>query len=189
VKARTAQANQIRGLLSEFGLIIPVGIVNIAKHELPGAFRLLIDHLKELDAQVDEMQAQVVAWHCASAVSVRLQKTPRIGPITASALVASLGDTKNFDSGGKNVLLGMSKRGDTYLRTLLSHGARAVIRAVQAKLDKEGWLYKLLSRRNANVAAVALAKKNARTVWALLAHGRDFCADYGAQAWRRRLRS
>lgn len=211
VKARTAQANQIRGLLSEFGLIIPVGIVNIAKrvpeliedasNELPGSFRLLIDrlmdHLKELDRQVDEMQAQVVAWHRANAVSVKLQKIPGIGPITASALVASLGDAKNFDSGrqvaawlglvprqhssgGKNVLLGMSKRGDTYLRTLLIHGARAVIRAAQAKPDQEGWLHKLLARRNANVAAVALANKNARTVWALLAHGREYQVGYGA---------
>ncbi len=210
VKARTAQANQIRGLLSEFGLIIPVGIVNIAKrvpeliedasNELPGSFRLLIDrlmdHLKELDTQVDEMEAQVVAWHRASATSVKLQKIPGIGPITASALVASLGDAKNFDSGrqvaawlglvprqhssgGKNVLLGMSKRGDTYLRTLLIHGARAVIRAAQAKPDKEGWLHKLLARRNANVAAVALANKNARTVWALLAHGRQYQPGYG----------
>lgn len=210
VKARTAQANQIRGLLSEFGLIIPVGIVNIAKrvpeliedasNELPGAFRLLIDrlmdHLKELDAQVDEMEAQVVAWHRANAVSVKLQKIPGIGPITASALVASLGDAKNFDSGrqvaawlglvprqhssgGKNVLLGMSKRGDTYLRTLLIHGARAVVRSAQAKPDKEGWLHKLLARRNANVAAVALANKNARTVWALLAHGREYQPGYG----------
>ncbi len=210
VKARTAQANQIRGLLSEFGLIIPVGIVNVAKrvpeliedasNELPGSFRLLIDrlmdHLKELDAQVDEMQAQVVAWHRASATSVKLQKIPGIGPITASALVASLGDAKNFDSGrqvaawlglvprqhssgGKNMLLGMSKRGDTYLRTLLIHGARAVIRAAQAKPDKEGWLHKLLARRNANVAAVALANKNARTVWALLAHGREYQPGYG----------
>jgi transposase len=110
--------------------------------------------------------------------------------------VASLGDAKNFDSerqvtawlglvprqhssGGKNVLLGMSKRGDTYLRTLLIHGARAVIRAAQAKPDKEGWLHKLLSRRNANVAAVALANKNARTVWALLAHGREYQPGYG----------
>lgn len=210
VKARTAQANQIRGLLSKLGLIIPVGIVNIAKrvpeliedasNELPGAFRLLIDrlmdHLKELDAQVDEMEAQVVAWHRANAVSVKLQKIPGIGPITASALVASLGDAKNFDSGrqvaawlglvprqhssgGKNVLLGMSKRGDTYLRTLLIHGARAVVRSAQAKPDKEGWLHKLLARRNANVAEVALANKNARTVWALLAHGRAYQPGYG----------
>jgi transposase len=211
VKARTAQANQIRGLLGEFGLIIPVGIANIAKrvpqlledasNELPGSLRLLIDrlmaHLKELDRQVGELEVQIIAWHRASDVSTKLQKLPGIGPITASALVASLGDAKNFDSGrqlaawlglvprqhssgGKNVLLGMSKRGDSYLRTLLIHGARAVIRHAQAKPDGQGWLHRLLARRNANVAAVALANKNARIAWALLAHEREFRADYAA---------
>lgn len=211
VKARTAQVNQIRGLLSEFGLIIPVGIVNIAKrvpeliedasNELPGSFRRLIDrlmdHLKELDRQVGELEAQVLAWHRSNAASVKLQKIPGIGPITASALVASLGDAKNFDSGrqvaawlglvprqhssgGKNVLLGMSKRGDSYLRTLLIHGARSVIQAAARKSepDTSSWLHQLLVRRNANVAAVALANKNARRVWALLAHDREFRADY-----------
>ena len=211
VKARTAQGNQVRGLLAEFGLIIPVGIANIAKrvpeliedasNELPGSFRLLIDrlmeHLKDLDRQVSELEAQIVVWHRSNAASSRLQKLPGIGPITASALVASLGDAKNFDSGrqvaawlglvprqhssgGKNVLLGMSKRGDAYLRTLLIHGARSVIQATQRKSEPDtgSWLHKLLARRNANVAAVALANKNARRVWALLAHGREFRADY-----------
>lgn len=211
VKARTAQANQIRGLLAEFGLVIPVGIANIARcvpaliedasNELPGAFRLMIDrlmdHLKELHRQVGELEAQIVAWHRANAASVQLQKLPGIGPITASALAATLGDAKNFasgrqvaawlglvprqhSSGGKNVLLGMSKRGDCYLRTLLIHGARAVIRAQQAKPQTDAWLHRLLARRNANVAAVALANKNARIAWALLAHGREYRADWAA---------
>lgn len=213
VKARTAQANQIRGLLAEFGLVIPVGIANItrrvpaliedASNELPSSFRLLIDrlmdHLKELHRQVGELEAQIVAWHRANAASVQLQKLPGIGPITASALAATLGDAKNFgsgrqvaawlglvprqhSSGGKNVLLGMSKRGDCYLRTLLIHGARAVIRAQQAKAQTDAWLHRLLARRNANVAAVALANKNARIAWALLAHGREFSADWSKGA-------
>ena len=210
VKARTAQANQIRGLLGEFGLIIPQGIANIAKrvpelienasNELSGSFRLLIDrlmaHLKELDRQLDELDAKIKEWHRASDASRKLTMIPGIGPVTASALIATIGDAKNFNngrqmaawlglvpkqnsSGGKNVLLGISKRGDTYLRTLLIHGARAVIYAAQRKKDKvESWLSRLLERRNMNVAAVALANKNARIVWALLARDREFRSDY-----------
>jgi transposase len=216
VKARTAQANQIRGLLAEFGLVIPQGIGHIAKrvpeliedasNELPGSFRLLVqrllEHLKELDREVGEMEAQIVAWHRSNEDSRKLEKVPGIGPITASAIVASIGDAKNFDnarqmaawlglvprqhsSGGKNVLLGISKRGDVYLRTLLIHGARSVISAVQRKKDSmDGWLGGLLKRRNVNVTAVALANKNARIVWALLRHGCEFRADYVASIAR-----
>ena len=76
-------------------------------------------------------------------------------------------------------LLGMSKRGDVYLRTLLIHGARSAILAARRRNDrKNGWLANLLARRHANIVAVALANKNVRTVWALLAHGRDFKPDY-----------
>lgn len=211
VKARTAQSNQIRGLLAEFGLIVPVGIANIGKrvpeliedatNELTGSFRLLIarlmDHLKELDRQVDELEAQIKSWHRASDASCKLEKVPGIGPITASALVATIGDAKNFDggrqlaawlglvprqhsTGGKSNLMGMSKRGDTYLRTLLIHGARSVIFRAQQKVDKVGWLNELVQRRNKNVAAVALANKNARIIWALLANDREFRSDYEA---------
>ena len=208
VKARTAQANQIRGLLGEFGLIIPQGIAHIAKrvpeliedasNELTGSFRLL-DHLKELDKQVGEIEVQIKTWHRASDASCKREKIPGIGPITASALVASVGNAKNFDdgrqlaawlglvprqhsSGGKPTLLGISKRGDSYLRTLLIHGARSVIFRAQQKADKSSWLHKLLARRNPNVAAVALANKNARIVWALLANEREFRADYASAA-------
>lgn len=209
VKARTAQANQIRGMLGEFGLVVPKGIANLvprvpeliedASNELPGSFRLLVqrllDHLKELDKQVDELERQIRTWHRANAASSKLEKIPGIGPITASALVATIGDAKNFDngrqvaawlglvpkqhsSGGKNVLLGMSKRGDTYLRTLLIHGARAVIYRTQQAADTGNWAYRLLLRRNPNVAAVALANKNARIVWALLTNGIEYKSDY-----------
>ncbi|CAM3486938.1 IS110 family transposase [Polaromonas hydrogenivorans] len=209
VKARTAQANQIRGLLSEFGLTIPQGIGHIANrvpelledasNELPGSFRLLVqrllDHLKALDAQVDALESQIVQWHRQSEASRKLEEVPGIGPITASALVASLGDAKNFDSGrqvaawlglvpkqhssgGKHNLLGISKRGDSYLRTLLIHGARSVIHRAQQKPDACSWINGVVNRRHKNVAAVALANKNARIVWALLAHGREFRADY-----------
>jgi transposase len=209
VRERTAQANQIRGLLSEFGLVIPQGIAHIAQrvpeliedasNELPGQFRLLIqrllDHLKELSRQAAEIEAQIQAWHRQSDLSRKLEKIPGIGPITASALVATMGEAKNFDngrqvaawlglvprqhsSGGKSNLLGISKRGDCYLRTLLIHSARSVIRVANRKAEQSGWLHELLQRRNHNVAAVALANKNARTVWALLAHDREFQPDY-----------
>ena len=198
VRARTAQANQIRGLLAEFGLVIPQGIAYIARRlpqlmeqpELPDSFRVLLQrlyaHLKELDKQVDELEVTIAHWHRESELSRKLAEVPGIGPITATALVASVGDAKNFkngrqlaawlglvprqhSSGGKSVLLGISKRGDTYLRTLLIHGARAVIRHAQNK-PAIGWLGRLLDRRNKNIAAVALANKNARIVWALLTH-------------------
>jgi len=207
IKVRTAQANQIRGLLSEFGTVIPQGIANITKHlpemmeksDLPSRFRDLLqrlcDHLKDIDKQVDEMDEKIQQWHRSSETSRKLAEIPGIGPITATALVASIGNAKNFvngrqlaawlglvprqhSSGGKSVLLGISKRGDTYLRTLLIHGARAVIRFAENK-PSTTWLNKLLSRRNKNVAAVALANKNARVVWALLTREEQrFRSDY-----------
>ena len=211
VKARTAQGNQIRGLLGEFGLAIPKGIACIAKlvpeliedasNELTGSFRLLVqrlvEHLKELDRQVGELEVQIRTWHRQSDLSRKLEKIPGIGPITASALIATIGDAKNFadgrqlsawlglvpkqhSSGGKSTLLGISKRGDSYLRTLMIHGARSVILSATKKVDQTGWLHKILERRHPNVASVALANKNARTVWALLAHDREFRPDYAS---------
>jgi len=212
VQARTAQANQIRGLLGEFGLVLPQGIHHIyrktpelledASNELTGSFRLLIlrllDHLKELDKQVQEMEREIVQWHRQHEDSKRLEQIPGIGPITASALVASLGDAKSFQngrqlaawlglvprqhsSGGKQNLLGISKRGDTYLRTLLIHGARAVVLVADRKPDHSPtcrWASKILLRRNKNITAVALANKNARIVWAMLVHNRTYQTDY-----------
>ncbi len=122
--------------------------------------------------------------------SRKLEAIPGIGPITASAIVATVGDAREFkngrqmaawmglvprqnSSGGKQTLLGISKRGDVYLRTLLIHGARAVIRLAENKAEPSSWLRKLMARRNKNVAAVALANKNARIVWALLANDQN----------------
>lgn len=209
VKARTAQGNQIRGLLAEFGIIIPQGIRSITKqipeiledgeNGLPGAMRNLLerltDNLKEMDRQVNELEAKIQLWHRENAASRKLAEIPGLGPITASAIVATVGDAREFkngrqlaawmglvpkqhSSGGKQTLLGISKRGDTYLRTLMIHGARAVIRFAENKAEPESWLRKLMARRNKNVAAVALANKNARIVWALLANDRMFRPDY-----------
>ena len=209
VKARTAQGNQIRGLLAEFGIIIPQGIRSISKqipeiledgeNWLPGTMRNLIDrlteNLKEMDRQVKELEAKIQLWHRENAASCKLAEIPGLGPITASAIVATVGDAREFkngrqlaawlglvpkqhSSGGKQTLLGISKRGDTYLRTLMIHGARAVIRFAENKEKPNVWLGKLMARRNKNIAAVALANKNARIVWALLANNRIFRPDY-----------
>ena len=210
VKARTAQANQIRGLLGEYGIILPQGMIHLSQDlpailedvsdDLPTVFRQLVqrllEHLKELDRQVSELEQQIQLWHRESATSQKLAQIPGIGAITASAMVASIGDARCFkngrqlaawlglvprqhSSGGKPTLLGISKRGDSYLRTLLIHGARAVLRVAERKANYAGsWLANLMSRRHQNVAAVALANKNARIIWALLAHNRNYQANF-----------
>jgi transposase len=214
VKARTAQANQIRGLLGEFGIVLPQGIACLSRrvpeiledavNGLPNPVRQLINgllaHFKELDRQAAELERQIRLWHREHASSRKLEHIPGIGPITASALVASIGNAKNFkngrqvaawlglvpaqnSSGGKTKLLGISKHGDVYLRTLLIHGARSVLRHLKQRPDHtDSWLARLVARRNRNVAAVALANKNARIAWALLAHQRDFEPDYVSAA-------
>jgi transposase len=210
VVERTAQANQIRGLLSEFGIVIPKGIRHLerrlpeiledAENGLSGMsrdlFNRLFSHFLELDRQVKEFDGQINEWHRENADSRRLASIPGIGPITATALIAAIGNASAFEnarqlaawlglvprqdsSGGKERLLGISKRGDVYLRTLLIHGARSVLWSLKRRTDRaEGWLARLAERRNPNIAAVALANKNARIVWALLAHDRDYQAGY-----------
>jgi transposase len=212
VKARTAQANQIRGLLAEFGIVIAKGMGHIAKrlpeiledgeNGVPGMMRELLqrlgENLKEMDKQVGELERQIKLWHRENEQSRKLEAIAGIGPITASAYVASVGDAKSFKnarqvaawlgmvprhegSGGKVKPGRISKRGDVYLRTLLIHGARSVIRQFERKPDQaEGWLKALLARRHKNIAAVALAAKNARIAWALLAHERSYQGDYVA---------
>jgi transposase len=155
-----------------------------------------LEHLRALDRQVQELEREINAWHREDTASQRLQAIPGIGPLTASALVASVGNANAFhnarqfaawlglvprqnSSGGKTKLLGISKRGDTYLRTLLIHGARSVLLSAKRHPDRaSGWLVRVASRRNPNIAAVALANKNARVVWAMLAHGRDYQVGY-----------
>jgi transposase len=209
VKARTAQANQIRGLLAEFGIVLSQGVSSITKrvpevledgeNGLPGLLRQLIERLTvnliEMDRQVNELEKQIQQWHRENEASQRLAEIPGMGPITASAIVATVGDAREFkngrqlaawlglvprqySSGGKATLLGISKRGDVYLRSLLIHGARAVIRYAEQKAAPDSWLRKLMARRHRNVAAVALANKNVRVIWALLTSGEVFQPDY-----------
>ncbi len=211
VKARTALSNQIRALLSEFGVVLPKGFSALftrvpealedAANELTSIVRelaqRLLDHIKDLDELIKKLELQIRQWARADETVRRIEQIPGIGPISATALVASLGDVSHFEngrqvsawlglvprqhsSGGKTVLSGITKRGDSYLRTLLIHGARAAILAAQRRRQgPPDWLAKLLERKHPNVAAVALASRNARIVWALLKHKRDYEPGYG----------
>jgi transposase len=214
MKARNAQANQIRGLLGEFGIVLPQGITHLrgqlpeiledGDNGLPGLMRSLLSRLQaqlaQLEQQLAALEREIVLWHRQNDDSRRLARISGIGPLTASAYVASLGNAKGFkngrqvaawlgivprqdSSGGKPKLLGISKHGDVYLRTLLIHGARAVLRHVEHRPDQaDSWLRRLMVRRGKNVAAVALANKNARIAWALLAHQREFEPHYVSTA-------
>ncbi len=214
VKSRTAQVNQIRGLLGEYGVVLSrgirqvrVGVPAILAEEdgrLPGMFRELLarlyQHLVMLDEEVYALETQIKVWHGGNEDSQRLAKIPGVGVLTATALVASIGDARSFhngrqlaawlglvprqhSSGGKPLLLGISKRGDAYLRTLMIHGARAAERVVEAgRCRTDAWSVELGRRRPKNVVCVARANKNARIVWALLAHQRAYDANYQSMA-------
>ncbi|GJL73248.1 MAG: hypothetical protein NMNS01_24470 [Nitrosomonas sp.] len=201
-------------MLSEFGIVMPQGIRSISKYMpdiledaengLPGTLRKLLErlngHLKELGRQVEELELQIKLWHKGNQASKKLEAIPGFGSITASAIVATVGNAtefengrqlaawfglvlKQYSNGGKQILLGISKRGDTYLRTLLIHGARAVTLFSKNKIESQGWLYKLITRRNKNIAAVALANKNARIIWVLLVKGTIFHPDHASAAY------
>ncbi len=209
VKFRTAQINGLRGLLAEYGEVMPQGRAGIAKGIAAALAQLvdrlpavLLDTLREqwarvgqLDEQVAEIERRLRAWHKEDKASRRIAEIPGVGLLTATAAVAAMGDPKSFKSGrefaawlglvpkhtgtgGRIRMLGISKRGDTYLRTLLIHGARSVI--VNSK-QPSTWVTNLTQRKAANVAVVALANKMARTIWALLAHERAFQKGYVSQ--------
>ncbi|MDI1294258.1 MAG: IS110 family transposase, partial [Methylobacter sp.] len=206
VHQRTAKANQIRGLLGEYGIVVERRVdvlrkalpllLEDAENGLTPEFRYLLEGLQQdlikLNERVDDMDKNIKTLASNNDDAKRLQQVPGIGPITATALICAIGDGKQFkrgrdmaawlgltprqhSSGGKDRLLGISKRGDAYLRTLLIHGARAVLRVAGDKDDpRSRWLQNLCNRRNKNIAAVALANKNARIVWALLTKQTDF---------------
>jgi len=157
---------------------------------------MLVEHLRELGNKVAELEGRIRAIHRTDAPGQLLETIPGIGPLTASALAASIGNARAFrngrelaawlglvprqhSSGGTSRLLGISKRGDTALRTLLIHGARAVIRVAVTKQEMaDSWLMKLCRRRHKNIAAVALAAKNARTACAMLIRDQVFQASH-----------
>jgi transposase len=171
-------------------------VLEDADNHLSSDFRVLLAGLRQdlqnLDERVKELDKRIQRQADTDPGAKRLQQIPGIGPITATALVSGVGDAKQFkrgrdmaawlgltpgqhSSGGKERLLGISKRGDAYLRTLLIHGARAVLKVAEQKDDpRSRWLQSLSERRNKNIAAVALANKNARIAWALLTKNRDY---------------
>lgn len=152
---------------------------------------MLSDRIQSITEKVDELELKIKQSNKQNEHIKRLEDIPGIGPLTASAFVATIGNVDAFkngrelaaflglvprqhSTGGKQNLLGISKRGDSYLRTLLIHGARAVIRFAESKQDKSPWLVDLIGRRNKNIAAVALANKNVRIIWAMLARDTAF---------------
>ena len=211
VRQRTALVNQIRGLLSEYGIVISRRVESLrnalpdiledVENRLTADFRILLKGLQEdlmhLDDRIDTQDQAIKRLAQEHEGAKRLQQLRGIGPITATALIAAIGDGRQFargrdaaawcglvpgqhSSGGKSKLLGISKRGDTYLRTLMIHGARAVLRYPQNKDDRlSQWLQKLCNRRNKNIAAVALANKTMRMAWELLVRGQDYDPNFG----------
>ena len=171
-------------------------VLGNGENALSGDFRALLEGLRQdlqnLDERVKELDKRIQRQADSDPGAKRLQQIPGIGPITATALVSGVGDARQFkrgrdmaawlgltpgqhSSGGKERLLGISKRGDAYLRTLLIHGARAVLKVAGQKDDpRSRWLQSLSERRNKNIAAVALANKNARIAWALLSKNLDY---------------
>jgi transposase len=155
-----------------------------------------LQRIDGLDQDIAAVERRLAGWKKDDAPSRRLMDIPGVGLLTATAAVATIGEATAFKSGrefaafvglvprhsgtgGRVKLLGISKRGDVYLRTLLIHGARSVI--MHGK-QHDAWLTRLLARRPFNAAVVALANKMARTIWALLAHGRTYQKGYAAQA-------
>lgn len=211
VRQRTALVNQIRGLLSEYGIVISRRVESLrnalpdiledAENRLTADFRILLKGLQEdllhLDDRIGSQDQAIRKLSQEHEGAKRLQQLRGIGPITATALIAAIGNGRQFargrdaaawcglvpgqhSSGGKSKLLGISKRGDTYLRTLMIHGARAVLKTAQSKDDRlSQWLQKLCNRRNKNIAAVALANKTMRMAWALLVRGQDYDPNFG----------
>ena len=207
---RTAKANQIRGLVAEYGLVAPQQLARLraalpawledAENGLTSRFRGLLsglwNDLMTLDHRVAELDHEIDLIAKSDPVAKRLQQLRGVGPMIATALVATVGNAEQFtngrqmaaslgltpkqhSSGGKDRLLGISKRGDAYLRSILIHGARSVIRTAKLKDDRlSQWVTNLAERRHPNVAAVALANKTARIAWAMLRNGTDYEPDY-----------
>jgi transposase len=206
VANRTRLVNQVRGLLGEHGVVVPRDINRIRRtlSEIAdgrsGGFgglfvEMLCDireELSELDARLAGYNQRIKSLYRSNEMCQRIGQIEGIGPITATALVAAVGDKscfrngrqfaawlglvpKQHSSGGKARLFGISKRGDRYLRTMLIHGARAVLGRSAGKTDtRSQWINRMRERRHPNVVAVALANKNARIVWSLLSNDQEY---------------
>ena len=209
VRFRTAQINGLRGLLTEFGEVMPRGragirraialaLVRVAERLSAMIVETLREHwtrVGELDRQIGEIERRIKLWHRSNLASRRIAEIPSVGELTATAVVAAMGDPSAFRSGrefaawlglvprhsgtaGRVRVLGISKRGDKYLRTLLIHGACSVLNNAKAPPE---WAVRLAERRPPNVVTVALANKTARTIWALQAHERAYQANFVSQ--------
>lgn len=204
IAERTAVVNQSRGLLAEYGLIVPAGIGALRRlwpsllesPEIPAlareVFTDLSDRLRALDQRIAAYDRRVDQLARETEPTQRLMQVPGVGPVTATALVATVGDARTFrngrqlaawlglvprqhSSGGTRRLGRITKRGDVYVRTLLIHGARAVMRQLARRTDATSrWVTALKARRGFNKAVVALAAKHARILWALLATGQPY---------------
>jgi transposase len=210
IGARTALINEVHGLMLEYGIVMPKGVAKfreavVAKLEAEKdkltalsqeIFWKLVKEFATLEDQIAFYQEKLETLATTHPECQRLMTIPGIGPITATALVAAVGDVgvfkngrqfaawlglvpKQHSTGGQSQLLGISKRGDSYVRKLLIHGARATLRWVKLQTDSRSqWIRGVLARRGWNRTAVAVANKNARIVWALLSRG----GVYGASA-------
>jgi transposase len=205
VAERIALSNQIRGLLGEFGIVAAGGTARLrrvmleigtGRRELPVLAKQtiseLFERMLEQEKKAQEYERRISQLAKQSEAARRLMQIEGIGPITASALVASVGDAKLFrsgrefaawlgltprqhSSGGKTKLGGITKRGDVRLRTLLIHGTRTALQHATDKQDRKSrWVIGLKERSCNNVAAVALAAKHARIIWAMLARGTQY---------------
>jgi transposase len=205
IRQRSSLISAIRAHFAEFGVVVGQRMRNIdrlltvlveAGTAIPALARqmlaVLADQLRDVSARVAAVERELLAWHQANEVSRRLATIPGVGPITASAIVATVGDARQFNSGrqfaawlglvpqqrssgGKERLGRISKRGDGYIRRLMVHGARAVVGWRKRRpVARDPWLGGLLARRPVNVATVAFANKSARIAWALMAHGRIY---------------
>jgi transposase len=206
VRQRTMVINALRGHCAELGLIVAQGASKVeelvAIIEDPDDMRLpplarealgaLVEQLRSAQVRIKELEVTLMAWHRSNEASLRLATIPGVGVITATALVATIGDGTQFrsgrqlsawlglvprqhSSGGKERLGRISKRGDGYLRRLLVHGARANLRwSRHKKEERSNWQEALLARRPTNVVLVAMANKTARVVWAMLSRGEAF---------------
>ena len=207
-KERNALANQARGLLAEYGLVINKGVAALrrdlplmledAENGLSALSRELfaeeLEALRVLDKRFMDCEKRIKVLNQNNEMCQRLDDILGIGPITASATYAAAGDGKDFvngrhysawlglvpgqhSTGGKPVLLGISKRGNAYLRTLYIHGARAVLRHSATKQDRfSRWAQSVLARRGHNKACVAVANKIARMAWVIMAKGESYRA-------------
>ena len=212
VGQRTSKGNQIRGLVGEYGLVAPQNMGHLRRaicdwledpnNGLSERFRRLLsglwEDLRNLDRRVAELGAEIQSMAQDSPQAQRLLQLRGVGPITATALAAALGNGEGFrrgrdfsvslgltpkqhSTGGKARLLGISKRGDAYLRQLLVHGARSVVRTAADKEDPlSRWIQKLQASKPANVVTVAVANKTARMAWALIGRDCDYQSELSA---------